>query len=343
MLIEQSPDNLSPNHSATFNSTGGDWLSQDQHTPQISVIIPVYNVEKYLPACLDSVLAQTFQDWEAICINDGSTDKCSEILRNYTNLDKRIICITQENKGVSAARNKGLQLAKGQFITFLDSDDEIQPDCYEKMYNAIQQTHADICWCDYQTGFRRSPKNKKYLKPNNYHTNIFAGFIQGKPDMVSVIWNKLYRREILKDILFKEKLPIGEDLFFLYQVLFKANSAIHIAEPLYFYRIRPGSAMHSGFSKNIIDGNIQTGIALRDYFLDKKMSPATQKLLNQKIAKRFFKFCVLEPARKDYLNRKKWYAYTCPLLKNLQKDGIYQSKHLNLRNRIRSYLFFKRF
>ena len=101
--------------------------------PKISIIIPVYKVEEYLPACLDSVLAQTFTDWEAICVNDGSPDNCGAILAEYAQKDSRIKVISQENQGVSVARNKALENAQGEYISFLDSDDELAPTFLQKM------------------------------------------------------------------------------------------------------------------------------------------------------------------------------------------------------------------
>ena len=125
--------------------------------PKISIIIPVYKVEEYLPACLDSVLAQTFTDWEAICVNDGSPDNCGTILAEYAQKDSRIKVITQDNQGVSVARNKAMENATGEYICFLDSDDELAPTFFQKMHQAITDTNSDIVWCDFQQGEVKQP------------------------------------------------------------------------------------------------------------------------------------------------------------------------------------------
>ena len=117
-------------------------------TPLISIIIPVYNVEKYLSECLDSVIAQTYQNWEAICVNDGSPDNCGAILDQYASTDPRIKVIHQENRGVSDTRNVGLKQAIGEYITFLDSDDMLYPQFLEYMLNTIQKDNSDIVCCD---------------------------------------------------------------------------------------------------------------------------------------------------------------------------------------------------
>lgn len=119
-------------------------------SPLISVIIPVYNVEKYLHRCLDSVIEQTYKNLEVILIDDGSTDHSGEICDDYAAKDVRIHVIHQENQGVSAARNKGLDTAKGEYIAFVDSDDYILPEMYAKMLECIIENNVDFCVCQWQ-------------------------------------------------------------------------------------------------------------------------------------------------------------------------------------------------
>ena len=114
-------------------------------TVKVSVILPVYNVEKYLKECLDSILNQTLQEIEVICVDDGSTDRSLEILREYEKKDKRVIVLTQENKGAGAARNKGLAIAKGEYLSFLDSDDFLLPECWKKLIEgALKKKHRYV-------------------------------------------------------------------------------------------------------------------------------------------------------------------------------------------------------
>ncbi|MBQ4472318.1 MAG: glycosyltransferase family 2 protein [Alphaproteobacteria bacterium] len=308
--------------------------------PQISIIIPVYKVEKYLPACLDSVLAQTVQDWEAICVNDGSPDKCGEILKKYAKKDKRIKVIVQKNLGISVARNNALKQVKGDYICFLDSDDELNPTFFEKMLKSLEETGADVASCDYQQGTQKVKWPQNNLAAQSY-TNVFDVFLAEKVKMGACIWNKMYKANLLKGLRFSKELGIGEDLFFLYQVLYKAQKAVVIPAVLYFYRVRKNSAMNSGLSPKIVLGNIKTAELLSDYFKTKELSPKTRKILDKKIAKRIFKFSVLEPKRKDKKNLKKWYALTHPLLKKLKQQGIYQPKYLTLKNRLKSWWFLR--
>ena len=114
-------------------------------TVKVSVILPVYNVEKYLKECLDSILNQTLQEIEVICVDDGSTDRSLEILREYEKKDKRVIVLTQENKGAGAARNKGLAIAKGEYLSFLDSDDFFASGMLEEAYRRCVEKKAQIC------------------------------------------------------------------------------------------------------------------------------------------------------------------------------------------------------
>ena len=117
--------------------------------PAISVIVPFYNIEQYVSYCLDSILAQTFRDFELICINDGSKDGTRELLDAYAEKDSRVKVIHQENQGVSAARNNGLQLAAGKYIAFIDGDDAVTPEYLEILYSEAEKSGADFAFCDY--------------------------------------------------------------------------------------------------------------------------------------------------------------------------------------------------
>ena len=308
--------------------------------PKISIIIPVYKVEEYLPACLDSLLAQTFTDWEAICVNDGSPDNCGAILAEYAQKDSRIKVITQDNQGVSVARNKAMEVAQGEYICFLDSDDELAPTFLQKMHQAITDTNSDMVWCDFQQGEVKQPCQEQNGDIIVY-TNAFDKFIEEKPNMGAVIWNKLYKREQIQDLKSPVDISGSEDLVFLYESMYRFKTATHIPQELYFYRKRLGSAMNHGLSERFIRGNIKTAVAFESFFRDKELSPKIRRILNQKIAKRIFKFAVLEPKRKDKANLDKWYALTRPLLAELKRQGIYQPKYLTLKNQIKSWLFLK--
>ena len=139
-------------------------------TPLISVIIPVYNVEKYLHRCLDSVIAQTYQNIEIICVDDGSIDESGRICNQYAVRDARIKVIHQENQGLSAARNRGLDAAEGEYIAFVDSDDYILEDMYKKMLDKLLNYNVDLCVCQWQYEFSdgRQVVKRKNIDPTIY-------------------------------------------------------------------------------------------------------------------------------------------------------------------------------
>ena len=309
--------------------------------PKISVIVPVYNTEKYLPDCLNSVLQQTFSDWEAICVNDGSLDNCEKILTQYAQKDKRIRVFSQDNQGVSAARNLALDHAKGDYICFLDSDDELAPTFLEKMYHQITTTSSDLVSCDFQ---KKGPFTNTQQNSNTVavvYDDVFARFLLKKPKITSSFAVKLYRKSVIENIRFPKGVKVGEDLVFLYKVLFQSQKAVYYPEKLYFYRVREASATTSCFSEKNILGNFHAAELILEYFKDKKLSSKVRRLLNKKMARQIFKPAVLDPERQDKNNVKKWHNISRPLLLNLKEKGVYQPEYLDIKNRIRSYFFLK--
>lgn len=309
--------------------------------PKISFIIPVYKVEKYLPECLDSVLAQTMPDWETICVDDGSPDGCAKILTDYANRDNRIRVVSQSNQGVSMARNKGLSLAQGEYICFLDSDDELAPAFGEKMYDVAQRKKADIVSCDIQLGTQKKAWTQGKVTEKGY-SSPFDAYMTKRLKLYMGPWAKLYKRDAINGLTFNQEISqCGEDILYLYQSLYQAKKLVHTSQKLYFYRKRPESVTTSKLSEYFAFGNIKMAELLLLWFKDKKLSWRVRKILNRKIAKRIFKFAVLEPKRKDKKNLSEWYGKTRPVLKNLKEQKIYQPKYLNVKNRLKSWMFLK--
>lgn len=222
--------------------------------PQISIIIPVYNAEKYIKKCIDSILEQTLRNIEIILVNDGSTDKSEEICRAYEQKDNRIKVISQDNKGVSAARNCGISIAKGDFITFVDSDDTIEKDMCRQLYNAAIENKCDIAMCEC----------KVIDNSNTIDNNIECSKIYAKEDACKLFFydispfspnyagGKIIKRNILNTVKFKEDIFLMEDALFTMEIILNCkNSIVCIDKPLYNYLQRPGSASHS-FNKNRI-------------------------------------------------------------------------------------------
>lgn len=217
-------------------------------SPCISVIVPVYKVEKYLKACIDSILAQTYRDFELILVDDGSPDNCGKICDEYARRDDRIIVIHQENQGQAGARNTALDIAKGEFVTFIDSDDIVNDQYLEKLLDAMRDD-TDITVCKFhhfeRTG-ELSMHDEDRASYKNYNGEsiaiaIFNGEISAGP------CGKLYRTGVINDTRF----PVGrihEDVVFTPIVCYLAKKAICINEKLYYYRQHNSSTIHSGFS-----------------------------------------------------------------------------------------------
>lgn len=203
---------------------------------KISVIVPVYNNDKYLRKCLQSIVSQTFTDIEIICINDGSTDNSLEILKDFARLDNRIIIIDGENKGVSCARNAGLAVANGEYAGFVDSDDWIDADFYEKLYTAAKKHNADIAVCGIKR--LRRWKWKYHLKfAGEVYTedNNMKFLLCDVPDKCYV-WNKIYKLEELRKHAIDFEVDVYyEDRYFTAQALVYLKSLVVVPDTYYNY------------------------------------------------------------------------------------------------------------
>lgn len=209
----------------------------------ISVVIPVYNVERYLERCIRSVLAQTLVPAEVIFVNDGSTDGSSEILRRYANRSN-IRIVNQRNGGLSEARNAGLEVARGEYVYFLDSDDYLHPQALELAYRVISESEADFVVFDFTKidADAPVPEMPRYADAQTtYWRQPMAGFM--RYDRANAdIWRFFYRRSAIGDLRFQKGL-LYEDVYFTYLFLRRASSGVHLPLPLYFYVQTPGSLL----------------------------------------------------------------------------------------------------
>ena len=215
----------------------------------ISIIIPVFNNEKHLERCVKSVIAQTHQHLEIIIINDGSQDHSATIIEELAAHDRRIITFHQENQGVSAARNKGLHLATGDFIGFIDADDETYPDLYEFLLQNLLQHHADISHCGFEW-----VKADQTLK---FHDSGIV-LVQNKEEGLSEILsgqrvepstcNKLYRKSVLQNVFFPEDIKTNEDLLFNVEAFYNAEKSVFEDQIKYKYHSNSNSASRSAFT-----------------------------------------------------------------------------------------------
>lgn len=209
---------------------------------KVSVIIPVYNVEKFLSKCVDSILAQTYSDFEVILVNDGSKDKSLEICREYEKKDNRIVVVDKENEGAGFARNAGLDVATGKYIMFIDSDDWIEGNMLEYLVELINQTSAEVAICNY---FTEMPDGSgRFVVPINmegdtFITNDITKYIAILDDenKFPYLWNRLYLRKIIEDnsIRFEKRFVTGQDLDFNLKYFRCVKTCILSNTPLYHY------------------------------------------------------------------------------------------------------------
>lgn len=225
----------------------------------ISVVIPVYNVEKYLSECLDSVINQTYTNLQIILVDDGSTDNSGKICDAYAEKDSRIQVIHQENQGAGGAKNTGLDYITGDYFSLIDSDDYLDLCYYEKMLSAITENDVDVAQCLFYSVYKNNMYSRNYnfpcsksrkIKVEIYLSELLSDW------KYAIFWNKLFKTSLFtKDIRF----PIGrkiDDEFFTYKLICKARKIININDRLYFYRMRRSSVMGSSDSEKLVGDRI---------------------------------------------------------------------------------------
>lgn len=220
----------------------------------ISVVIPVYNAEKYIERCLNSILGQTHGNLEIIIIDDGSTDNSPEICDKYATSDERIKVIHKYNEGVSTARNMGLSLAKGDYISFVDSDDWLESDAYELLMDCIAKHETDSVifeyFVDYENGKSRHKNHKNIEGPMNDQKAVETTISPISRFVVA----KIFSKSLVENIKFEKEIPIGEDTLFSCHALSSAGKVYYLAKPLYHYTQSENSATRCAFSEKTLTG-----------------------------------------------------------------------------------------
>lgn len=243
----------------------------------ISVVIPVYNVEKYINQCIDSILSQTFTDFELILVDDGSPDQCPQICDRYAEQDQRIHVIHQKNSGLSAARNAGIDWAfansDSQWITFVDSDDWVHPELLERLYGAALEKHVNISVCKYQRTNGKDPQVEsapvQLWTPEDFYVQYNVN--------ASVAWGKLYKKECFSKIRY----PVGkihEDEFITYKILFEHKKIAFIDAPLYAYFSNPNGIMKTKWRPECLCG-IEARIEQIAYFSENHFELARNRAI----------------------------------------------------------------
>ena len=252
----------------------------------ISIIVPVYKIEDYLDRCVQSILSQTYRNLEIILVDDGSPDSCGHLCDDYAKQDKRIKVIHKKNGGLSSARNAGLDVCKGKYILFIDSDDYVKPEIVEVLYDNLIETQSDISICDY---IIFSDKSESY---NSYQKKKFTVSGDKKFDYINpcashnycgvstVQWNKLFKAHIFKTLRFTEG-KVNEDEFIVQDEFDQANKISYILEPLYYYYQRPDSIIHQ-LSIDRLDVVDAWGVKI-DFYQHKNLTEYLLPLKEQKL------------------------------------------------------------
>lgn len=225
---------------------------------KVSIIVPVYNVEQYLKACMESILSQTLKEIEIILVDDGSTDKSGEICDFFKKQDERVKVIHKENGGLSSARNTGIYVASGEYIGFVDSDDLIKNTMYEKLYYNAKQAEAQIAACCHETFFEKIKETARAGKKDVWNREEAIKFFFLRKLSESVC-DKIFERKLWTDMFFPEN-EINEDTITLCSLLTRSEKVVFIDSIQYFYRNRKGSITKSGYSEKfrIVDRHLET-------------------------------------------------------------------------------------
>lgn len=293
---------------------------------KLSVIIPVYNVSEYLRQCLDSVINQTFTDMEIILVNDGSTDNSAEICAEYKQKDSRIIFIEQENAGLAAARQAGLDIANGEYITFVDSDDWLELNMYETMLSAAYEDNVDIVFCN--TYRNESKKETPYMRNGLFtrkemEEEIFPRLLGrfDKASQVDVIrwcnWLRIYKKELIdkNGIKFDKRFRRCQDLPFTFECTIHANSYYYLGDDYLYHNRMNYESLSKGYTKNMWGLVKPLTAYLWDVVKDYKEYDFT---LQMKLRSAMFAFDTIDNEIKP--NNKRTHKEKISTIKSIMKD-----------------------
>lgn len=311
---------------------------------KISIIIPTYNVEKYIERCLKSITTQTYQNLEIIIINDGSTDSTKQLCAKFIKNEPRAKLINQKNQGLSVARNNGIKQATGEYIALIDGDDEIAPDFIEKLYSAIIKTNSDIAVCGYLT---ISEQDQKPASPSPSQASGLSATInlltkQENYDIIAC--NKLYKKELFQHINYPAR-QIHEDNLTTYKLYAAAQKVCFIANPLYYYYKHPGSITTTAKKTQSLAIKQQAAEEAAQYFQDfSQLDPITQGAIKSpknltslqqaaQVAFLLSQFAFLDHALRHEIPAK----LATQAIKNIKKHSNFKNPYLP--KRLHAYLY----
>ena len=267
--------------------------------PKISIIVPVYNVEKYLSKCINSILSQTYKNIEVICVNDQSPDSSLNILKEYN--DERLIVIDKENEGVSAARNDALKVATGEYVLFVDSDDWIESNMCDIMLAKLQEFDADVCMCCYSKEFGTHSKVEKIFDgdcvffgqefKDKFYRRLFG--LRGEElkfpetaDSIVSVWMQLFKKSLVEGIAFVDLKLIGtaEDLMFQIEAYKNCNRLVYVDMPLYHYRKDNEQSITSVYKEKLFCQRNYMFDLMENIINENNMNVEYSEALNNRIA-----------------------------------------------------------
>lgn len=307
----------------------------------ISIVVPVYNAEKYLEKCINSILNQSYTNIELVLVNDGSIDNSFQIMEKFSKADKRVVVISQKNSGVSAARNNGIKHSSGKYISFVDADDYIDCDYVEYLHNLIADEVADVSLTYFPKKISDVENNYEKNRINNQiekMSGIEASICMLSYKIVISSWNKMYKKELLDkyNILFNTNLSYGEGFDFVMSCFQHSNLVVASNKKIYNYRVdNPNSAMTS-FKEKLVYGSLDAQESIKEKLIYKN-----DKILNAWNYSFWHTNC-------DCLNTvigckvKNKYSEMYKMLKrNCRKYALYSFKvDINLKNRLKSIMYF---
>lgn len=308
----------------------------------ISVVVPVYNVEKYLGECLESLINQTFRDIEIICINDGSSDNSFNILEEYAKKDSRIIVINQKNSGVSNARNKGVDIASKDYIAFIDSDDWVDKNYLEELYNAITKNNCDIAVA---TIIRKRPNSQKYRV--HYTEEKIYSTLEEKINACQVpiccyVWGKLFKTNLVKKLKFRENVYF-EDVIYTPQILDMSDKLVTVPNVVYWYRVNQNSIVKKPTKKKQFDSYSAKKFAIE--YLEKRGITFSRKTRDiTKEIKYFLGIPILKTKECDNILTMFLFGFIPVFKKNISKNLKYRTlKKFLLLKKLDSHFYIELF
>lgn len=319
-------------------------------TPQISLILPLYNAEKYLIPCLESVKNQTFKNFECLCINDGCSDTTQEIVDKYVSEDPRFVPIIQKNAGCSEARNTGIKNAKSPYIMLLDQDDFFHPQAMETLLYLIKTHNTDVAAFSFQcvdpaTDEKEMPRyDIENLKTETTYTP-FDDFLTNPKKRSVVVWTRIYNKDVIDGIFFPKDVQPAEDSTFTLKVFHRISSMVSIEEPLLYYRDgNETSVMAEKVTERYIKAHIGAARAISHYFSDKNLTATQSFYIRNYVADLVYKTCISQVIRwvEDEKNREHFIKFSHPMVSALCKEGVFNLSALKMRRRIAAKLFFNK-